>query len=413
MSEIIKKTQKMVAAHNKWRSECINLIASENYSSEIARKLYCSDIMHRYAYWDDNNIHTRYYQGNKYIMEIELQAIEVAKELFDANYVEIRPVSGMSANLGVILGVTNPGDLIIEPGRDIGGHRTVTKLITSKVIKLMATTYPIDLSTYNIDLEKTAQIVEEKKPKLMTLGASIFLFPHPVKEIVKMAEKVGAYVSYDASHVLGLIAGGSFQKPLAEKADFMLGSTHKTFAGPQGGIVLSNEHDLSHTLKLCPNFVDSHHPHRIPMLIATMAEYLEFGKDYAKQVISNAKALGKGMYDEGFNVLFKNLSFTESHSILVDVSEFGDGKSIAIKLEEANIITNKMQVPDDIIQKRLVPTGIRIGTQEMTRFGMKEIDMKEIARLIRRLLIDKENTHNIKRDVVAFRKQFNKIQYCF
>ena len=175
---------------------------------------------------------------------------------------------------------------------------------------------------------------------------------------------------------------------------------------------MSNEHELYQSLKLAPNFVDSHHPHRIPMLLVAMAETIEFGAEYARQIIINAKSLGKHLYREGFKVLYKELGFTESHTVLVDVSEFGDGKSIATELEKINIIVNKMQVPEDMIKERRIPTGIRIGVQEMTRFGMKEEDMKEIASFFRRL-IDKENTNKIQRDAIELRNRHQKIQYCF
>ena len=393
--------------------DCVNLIASENYSSAYVRQVQCSDLMHRYSYWLGNDPRTRYYQGNRFIQEIELKAIELAEDLFDADFVEIRAISGMTANLGVLLGLTNPDDVVMECGRDAGGHRTASKLATAKVVRLRVINYPVDSSRYTIDLERAKQIVCEHKPKLLTLGSSIFLFPHPVREIKAVAEDIGAYVSYDASHVLGLIAGKQFQHPLNEGADIMLGSTHKTFAGPQGGLILSRSPEVFERMRLCPNIVDSHHPNRIPGLLLALAEYREFGESYAMQTIRNAQALGAALYDDGFNVLFKDLGFTESHTILVDVSRFGMGRAVAKDLEKIHIIVNAMEVPRDVTERRNEPTGLRIGVQEMTRFGMKGGEMREIAEFMQGALIEKKNMDRLAKEVTEFRKSFQKLHYCF
>ncbi|HKM79065.1 MAG TPA: serine hydroxymethyltransferase [Candidatus Bathyarchaeia archaeon] len=406
-------TRAQVEAHESWRIKCLNLIASENYSSRSVRELQSSDFIHRYPYWLDNNPLTRYYQGNKYIQEIEVKATELAKDLFNAEHADIRPLSGMSANLGMLFGLTEPNNLVIECGRDIGGHMTVTKLITSKIINLRVTNYPADITCYNIDLEKAREMIRKEKPKLLTLGASIFPFPHPVHEIVEIAEEIGAHVSYDASHVLGLIAGKQFQQPLDEGADILLGSTHKTFAGPQGGIILSRNSDAFGKVKLCPNIVDNHHPHRIPGLIVALAEYKEFGEAYATQVIKNAKALGAALFENGFNVLFKDFGFTASHAILLDVSRFGQGRVVAKKLEEAQIILNAMQIPTDITEKSPTPSGLRIGVQEMTRFGMKEEEMKVISRFLRDVLIERKEPAKVASEVASFRSKYQTVGYCF
>ena len=410
---LLEWTRLQLQSHNSWRSKCLNLVASENYSSKSVRELQISDFIHRYPYWLDNNPLTRYYQGNKYIQEIEVKATELAKELFNADYADIRPISGMTANLGVLFGLTDPNDLVIECGRDIGGHMTVTKLISSKIINLRVRNYPADTTHYNIDLEKARDVIRKEKPKLLTLGASIFPFPHPVREIAEIAEEIGAHVSYDASHVLGLIAGRQFQKPLEEGADILLGSTHKTFAGPQGGIILSRNSDLFGKVRLSPNIVDNHHAHRIPGLIAALAEYKEFGEAYAVQVIKNAKALGARLFENGFDVLFKDLGFTTSHTILVDVSRFGEGRAVAKKLEGAQIIVNAMQVPRDVTEKSPAPSGLRIGVQEMTRFGMREEEMETIASFLQDALMEKKELGKVSAEVASFRSKYQNVRYCF
>ena len=410
---LIDWTQSQITAHESWRRRCLNLIASENHSSKLVSQLQCNDFMHRYTYWLDDNPLTRYYQGCRYVREVELKAIDLAKETFQADYADIRPISGMTANLGVLLGLTRPNDLVIECGRDIGGHMTATKLTSSKIINIRVMDYPADTTRYNIDVEKAKALILNEKPRLLTLGASIFPFPHPVEEIVEAAKEAGAYVSYDASHVLGLIAGGQFQRPLDEGVDIMLGSTHKTFAGPQGGLILSRNLEAFKLIKLCPNVVDNHHSNRIPALIAALTEYQEFGKSYAIQTINNAKALGAAMSSLGFEVLFKEQGFTKSHTILVDVSRYGQGRMVAQKLEEGGIIVNGMQVPRDVVSKSPFPTGVRIGVQEMTRFGMRESEMRTIAGFFKEILIDTKDPKKVWVDVARFRSDYQDLKYCY
>lgn len=418
MHESINDVENLVRRHERWRAQCINLIAAENYSSDPARRLQNSDLIHRYAYWENENIHTRYYQGNKYIEELEELTIELAKELFHAEWVDIRPVSGMTAIVSVILNLTQSNDLVMEPGRVIGGHNTMAKLTMFKgptqdvPVALRYSNYPPDIDHYNIDVDATIETLQKIKPTLLLLGASIFIFPHPVREISKAAKDIGAHVVYDASHVLGLIAGGQFQDPLQEGVDLVSASTHKTFAGPQGGIIFAQDAELGKQIKLRP-LIDSHHPHKIPGLFAALAEYKTFGPEYASQIVQNAKALGSALRNEGLNVLYYNLDFTESHAILVDVSEYGNGVKIAKQLEQSNIICNKMQTPQDMLESKPIPSGIRLGVQEMTRFGMKEKEMHQIAEFMRRLLIDEEDPRKVQGEVQHFRTNFQQLYYCF
>jgi len=192
----------------------------------------------------------------------------------------------------------------------------------------------------------------------------------------------------------------------------MTASTHKTFPGPQGGVILTNDKDVYKKVSrtVFPVFVSNHHAHRLPSLAVTALEMLEFGEQYASQVVSNAKALAEELHALGVKVLGERLGFTRTHQVVIDVREFGGGSEIAKKLEEANIIVNKNLLPWDPPDAIANPSGIRMGVQEMTRFGMKEGEMKEVARLIKRVM-DGEDPKKVKEDVVELRKQFVEVKY--
>lgn len=413
MKEIIKQVKELVSKQNAWRGkECINLIASENVMSPLAQQLYVSDLMHRYA---EGLPKKRYYQGLEYIDEIELLAIDLAKKLFKASWADLRPISGANAVLIVLSAFAKPGDSYVAPSVPAGAHISQAEFGAAGIRGLKVSHMPVNLEEMNLDIDGSRKVILEAKPKLINAGGTIFLFPHPLRELKEAADEVGAVLTYDASHVLGLIAGGQFQDPLREGVDVVGASTHKTFPGPQGGIVFSNKDDFYKPISktIFPGLVSNHHLHRLPAMIVTLAEMLEFGQAYAKQIIKNAQMLAQSLHELGFNVLAEKKGFTKSHQVLVDVSKNGGGDWAAKTLEKANIILNKNLLPYDDVNNAQNPSGIRIGTPEMTHFGMKESEMKEIAQFIKRVVIDKESPEKVKKDVVQLRKQFLKVQFCF
>jgi glycine hydroxymethyltransferase len=247
-------------------------------------------------------------------------------------------------------------------------------------------------------------------------GGSLFLFPHPVKDLADFMHENDIYVNYDGAHVAGLIAGGEFQAPLKEGADSISMSSHKTLWGPQGGIIVSlQKHAESIKKAIFPGNTSSHHLHHVAGKAVALAESLEFGKEYAKDVIKNAKALAESLAGYGFGVLGEKRGYTASHQIAVDVSRFGDGGAIERELEKANIILNRQLLPGDIKAGRhyMHPSGVRIGVPEVTRLGMKESEMNVIASFIKRVVIDKVDPMRIAKDVSEFRKDFQKVHYAF
>ncbi|MHC1591069.1 MAG: serine hydroxymethyltransferase [Candidatus Helarchaeales archaeon] len=414
-----EEIRNLLKSHHKMFSEAIPLIASENITSPAVREAIVSDLSHRYAEgWPGNRV----YAGCKYIDEIELKCIEFVKEYWKADFADVRPISGVMANLVAYTALSEPGDKMMCMPIPHGGHISHNRT-AKNVHGLQLEFFVFDEQEMNLDVEKSIEKLKEYKPKLCLFGASVFLFPHPVKEIGKVALELGANVIYDAAHVAGLIGSGYFQDPLREGAEVMTLSTHKTFPGPQHGLVLSNKKDDQFYKKLrlaaFPSLHSNHHLHNVAGLAIAAAEMLEFGKEYHGQIIKNAKALAKALNDEGFNVLCKEKGYTESHTLIADISEFentvGLGADIEKKLERCNIILNRNLIPIDLKNGRNFrnPSGIRIGTSEVTRLGMKEKEMKYIAELIRNVIIDGKNEQKVREDVKRFRKNFQKVHYCF
>ncbi|MGA3359450.1 MAG: serine hydroxymethyltransferase [Halobacteriota archaeon] len=403
----VEDITRSVRAHHKWFSESLPLIASENITSPAVRQLLASDFGHRYA---EGKVGQRYYQGVKYIDEVEQHAIDLSLKLFKAEHVNVQPVSGVNANIAAFFALSNLNDALMALDTSHGGHISHGTKSVAGIRHLRIVKHPFDYEEMNIDSDAMIATIYEKKPKIILFGASLFLFPHPIKEACDAAREVGAAIVYDSAHVLGLIAGEQFQDPLDEGVDVMTGSTHKTFPGPQGGIIFSTR-ALADAIDdaVFPGTVSNHHLHHIAGLAVTLVEMLEFGKAYAQQTIENAQTLGAALYNLGFNVLCPDKGFTESHQIVLDV---GRASALAVALEKANIIANKNLLPWDDHNAPENPSGIRFGTQELTRLGMKESEMKVVAGLVARVL-NGEAPEKVKKDVVEFKSNYQEVEYCF
>ncbi len=384
----------MVKRHEEWRGQkCVNLIPAENIMSPAVRSLLSSDLGHRYTSREG------FYMGTKFLDEIELYGEKIAKAVFGADTADLRPISGHIADWIFLSTFTSPDDKILCVSPDDGGYPGMWERGFATLLRLKGIAFPFSKERMNIKVDEAADLILKEKPKIVVFGASFFLFPHPVQELTGAACEAGAVIGYDGSHVLGLIAGKEFQLPFKEGANLLLGSTHKSFFGPQGGLILADkEHGERMKEKIEPMFVDNAHWNRIAALTLALAEMKEFGQEYARQVIRNAKTLAETLAEYGLPAACAKLGYTESHQVLLNYGNYEKGSEIARKLEEANII---------------VDSGIRLGTCEVTRRGMKEKEMEKIAELIKRVVVDKENALKIKKNVKNFVKDFNQIEYCF
>ncbi len=412
----------LLESHHRFFRESISLVASENVPSPAVREALASDFGNRYAEgWPGE----RLYAGCRYIDEVELLAIQLGKEVYEAEFVDVRPISGVVANMAAYTAFAQPGDTMMALAIPHGGHISHGKLKwggTAGVVRgLEVERYEFDEENYEIDVDATRRKVERlsregKVPKLFMLGASVFLFPHPVKEIKQIADEYGGKVVYDAAHVAGLIAGKRFQDPLREGADAVTLSTHKTLAGPQHGMILSwsrYEEELKRVV--FPGLVSNHHLHAVAGLAIALAEALAFYREYASRIVENAKALAQALYERGIKVLYEHRGFTESHTLIADVSEHMNGYEAEKRLEEAGIILNRNLIPKDFRLKTdyRTPSGVRIGVQEVTRLGMGRGEMVEIAELISRVIVKREEPGKVRERVRELKKGFQHVKYAF
>ncbi|MBW2369687.1 MAG: aminotransferase class I/II-fold pyridoxal phosphate-dependent enzyme, partial [Deltaproteobacteria bacterium] len=276
---------------------------------------------------------------------------------------------------------------------------------------------PCEEKNYSVDMDAFRNVVKAVRPKLVVIGGSVILFPYPTKEIKAICDEAGSLLMYDTAHVMGLVGQGVFEDPLAAGADVMSGSTHKSFPCGLGGWLFWNDPKYTADIDYAchPGVVSTHGPlNRVVAMAVVLAEMLAFGKNYAAQVVKNSKALAHGMAAEGFKPLYPHLDYTESHQVAVDVSAQGGGEAVARAFESVNIILNKNILPTDTEDEAFRnPQGLRIGCAEVTRMGFKEADMAEVAKFMRRIAIDKQDAEKVRKDVVEFRKAFQKVRFCF
>lgn len=420
--ESYEKVFDALKRHHEWFGNSIPLIASENIPSPAVREALISDFGNRYAEgWPGERV----YAGCGYIDEVESLCMNLAKELYDAEFADVRPISGVVANLAVYSAFTDPGDVMIAPSIPAGGHISHGKKerfgTAGFVHGLEIEFYPFDVEEMTIDVDRTKAVIRKladagRPPKMAMFGGSLFLFPHPVRELSDFLKGYGIHVNYDAAHVAGLIAGGRFQDPLREGADTVTMSTHKTLFGPQGGMILGPEHHAELIKKsVFPGLTSNHHVNLVAAKAVAFAEALEFGRYYAGQVLSNAKALAEALSAAGFTVLAEKRGFTESHQIAVNVLDYADGGSVEAALERANIIVNRQLIPGDIKAGRNYrqPGGIRLGVSELTRLGMTESEMIDIAAFIRQVIIDGKGPESVRAAVKSFRSGYRRTKFCF
>jgi glycine hydroxymethyltransferase len=429
MSVDISDIEQLLAQAQTWRqTQTINLIASENTPSEAVRRVQISDLMGRYAEGHPNQGEqvNRYYQGTRHIDQIELLAEREIKELFGAKQADVRPISGNAANTAISLGWLRGGDTVIANSTDAGGHishgavgvfgRRIQnrgqslKVGSEKSINLHY--LPLTPDHYHVDAAKTVELIEQVMPQMVILGKSLFLFPEPVEEIATACKALNIPLLYDGAHVLGLIAGGQFQDPLHQGATWLTGSTHKTFPGPQRGIILGNldpEDEKRYwpaaDRGVFPGSSSNHHLYSLPALVVATREMQAFGCEYALQTVRNAQALAKALDELGTPVEAREFGYTQSHQLAVNVADWGGGVEVAKRLEANDIIVNYNMLPGDTDPRH--PSGLRVGVPEMTRFGMDESAMGELAQLMH----DAIRKKNVKLQVNKLRGRFVTMMY--
>ena len=384
-----ERLSKVVKQHQDWRTkECLNLIPSENRGSPQMRSMFLADLGNRY------NSPDRFYRGTRYADELLAFTEELARKAFGARYADVRALSGHAADMAVLLALTEAGDRILSVNPDNGGYPGITHLGLGQILKLENLYFPYDDRAVNIEPKESATLMRTSKPKVVFFGSSFIPFPHPAKQLAHLTDGV---VVYDASHVLGLIAGGEFQDPLREGCSLMIGSTHKSFPGPQGGIMLSNDEEIFQKVagKLFPGIVDNIHLDRVAALAVALIEMIQFGKSYAQAVVKNSQALARALDGLGVKVRGASSGYTKSHQVLLDY-EPGKMQFLSMRLEQANII---------------VDNGGRLGTSELTRMGYGLKEMDTVAELVSLIALGKKPPDFVQKKVRTLVKQFQQPRF--
>jgi glycine hydroxymethyltransferase len=425
----IEDVRALVSAQEEWRGgQTINLIASENAQSPAVRAIQDSDFMARYAEGHPNTATEvrRYYQGTRYIDEIENMARLELLALTRTRQADVRPISGNAANTAIALAYLRGGDAVIVNSTPAGGHIShntigvIGRRIQSRGLSLNLESsrpiplhfFPLTEDGYHIDIPRSLDLIEQVAPRLIVLGKSLFLFPEPVQALAEACRQKGIAVLYDGAHVFGLIAGGQFQDPWREGATWVTASTHKTFPGPQRGVIVSDLSDQdaerywpAADRGVFPGSSSNHHLHSLPGLLVSIREMQAHARAYAAQIVANAQALGQALDTAGIAVEARDFGFTQSHQIAVNVAAYGAGVAVARRLEENDVIVNYNLLPRDTDARN--PSGLRIGVQEMTRYGMKESEMQRLAALIEAAI----KGSNVKPDVNKLRGEFPELHY--
>jgi glycine hydroxymethyltransferase len=404
-----------VKRNEVWRGQqCINLLAPEAPTSPAVRALLAAEIGTRAAEGHIGSVQ-RWFAGTKYIDEVEALCVELLKQAFQCGYADHRLMGSMLGNMAVYYALAEPGDVIMSVAQPFGGHSSNRSDGPAGQRGLKVVDIPFDPAELTVDLDLFRQMAPLVRPKVVTLGLSMTLFPLPVREIKEVVQAWGGRVFFDGAHQAGLIAGGQFQDPLAEGADVLTGSAGKTFGGPQSGMILWNDPTLTVPLTqaIFPVLAATHQVNRVAALAVAAAEMIAFGKPFMAQIVNNARALAAALDQRGIPVLGKQKGYTTTHQVIADVGQMGGGLEVAHLLARANIITNKNLLPNDTAEAWDRPSGLRMGTIEVTRLGMKEAQMEQIAEYMAQLLIEKQSPDLIVEEVIEFRQPYQQLYYCF
>jgi glycine hydroxymethyltransferase len=412
MGEAVKAA---VDRNARWRGEqCINLLAPEAPTSPAVRALLSSEIGTRAAEGHIGPVN-RWFAGTRHIDELEALCVELLKRYFRCNYADHRLCASMIGNAVVLTALTQPGDIVMSAAQPLGGHSSNRIDGPAGAMGRKIVDIPIDPRELVVDMEAFRRVAPLVRPKLVALGLSMTLFPQPLAEMKRVIAEWGGRLFFDAAHQLGLIGGGQFQRPLEEGADIMTGSAGKTFSGPQSGIMVWDDPEITErvTTAVFPVWAATHQVNRVAALALATAEAIAYGEAFMAQIVRNAKALAAALDGHGLPMLGRHKGFTETHQAIADARQVGRGLEAARRLERANIIVNKNLIPDDKPADWDYPGGLRMGTIEVTRLGMREGEMQRIADLIARVLIRGEEPEAVKPDALALRRDFQTLYYCF
>ena len=397
----LERAAEAARAHARRLDEdCLQLYAGTNVPSPLVSALHEAALAAQPSMGYPG---AKYQAGLEPIDVVEVTAATAISRLMGAAFAEVRPTSATLANLAVYTALTEPGDTIAVLPDWAGGHLSHHAVGVPGVRGLRVAPLPYDAEQLDVDLDALDEFLGWEVPRLVVVGASLMLFPHRLTAISEAVRAHGIPLLYDASHVAGLVAEGRFQDPLREGADLITFSTYKSFGGPAGGVIVTNDAELAERVSdaVYPALVANYDASRLVPLAAAALERERSGGASADQSIANAQALAAALAAAGFDVLGAGRGFTESHHVALDVA--GGGTAAAIRLAEGNILTSEIGIPVD------PAGGVRIGTQAITRQGFVEADMPTIAEAIAGALL---HDRDVRDDVAQIRRRHSGLRFC-
>lgn len=368
-------------AEKKRQQDNIELIASENFVSKAVMEAAGSVLTNKYA---EGYPGRRYYGGCEYVDIAEDLARNRAKEIFGGDHINVQPHSGAQANMAVYFSVLEPGDTVLGMNLSHGGHLTHGSPVNFSGKLFNFVDYGVDKETEQLDYDAILATAKEVKPKMIVAGASAYSRTIDFKKFREIADEVDALLFVDMAHIAGLVAGGEHPNPVPY-CDFVTTTTHKTLRGPRGGMIICKE-KYAKTIdkQVFPGVQGGPLMHIIAAKAVSFKEVLTTDfKDYAKQIIKNAQALGESLSEQGIRIVSGG---TDNHLLLLDVSQLGiTGKVAEEALDKVGITTNKNTIPFDK-EGAFITSGVRVGTAAVTTRGFKEDDMKEVGNIIAKVL---------------------------
>ncbi|SAL85364.1 serine hydroxymethyltransferase [Caballeronia arvi] len=357
------------------------------------------------------------YPGDKYEMglegveKIEVLAAELVAQVFGARYAEIRVASGALANLYAYMVAAKAGDVVFVPPATVGGHFSHHTNGAAGMYGVVPHLMKLDANGYTVDLDALRADALRLRPKVITLGQSLNLFPHPIREARAIADEVGALLLFDAAHLCGLIAGLAWQQPLQEGAHLMTMSTYKSLAGAAGGLIVTNDADIAKKLDAVayPGLTANFDAGKSASIAMTMLDWQAHGRPYAAEMVKTAKAFAVALAKEGLPVYARDRGMTTSHQFAVEAHDFGGGQAMAKLLRRANVLACGIGLPLPEIEGDV--NGLRIGTPELVRWGMESRHIQRLASFIADVLLRRKSPEEIGPAVTEYRRQFSTLHY--
>ena len=387
--------------------DCFNLNPATNVMNPRAEAMLASGIGSRPSLGYPGD---KYEMGLEAIEEIEVIAAELCAGIFNAKYAELRVSSGAMCNLYGFMATCRPGDTIIAPPAAIGGHVTHHEAGCAGLYGLTIHHAPVMADGYTVDIEGLGALARQVKPKLITIGGSLNLFPHPVSDVRAVADQVGAKVLFDAAHQCGIIAGKAWPNPLDHGAHLMTMSTYKSLGGPAGGLIVTNDADIAERLDhiAFPGMTANFDAAKSAALAVTMLDWREHGQAYAAAMVDLSQALATALEREAMPVYGKDRGFTRSHQFAIEAARFGGGQAASKTLRKAGFLACGIGLPVDPVQGDM--NGLRIGTPELVRWGVTPDQAPRIASLIARALTTNDPA-SLAAEVADYRQQFANLHY--